>query len=133
MRVISGKAKGTKLGTIEEQSTRPTLDRVKESLFNIINTKIEDSIVLDLFAGSGALGIECISRGAKQVYFCDKSKQAINQIKQNLIKTRFEQQAVIFQNDYINCLKECAQKQIVFDLIFLDPPYANDLIRKLYK
>ena len=72
MRVISGTARGTKLNSIDSINTRPTLDRVKESLFNIVQEKMEDSIVLDLFAGSGAIGIECISRGAKKAYFCEK-------------------------------------------------------------
>ena len=89
MRVISGKAKGSKLSSIESLSTRPTLDRVKESLFNIIQDKINDSIVLDLFAGSGALGIEAISRGAKKAYFCDNNYDAIKMIKRNLEKTHF--------------------------------------------
>ena len=72
MRVISGTARGTKLNSIDSPNTRPTLDRVKESLFNIIQNKIEDSIILDLFAGSGAIGIEFISRGAKKAFFCEK-------------------------------------------------------------
>ena len=88
MRVITGIARGTKLKTIETMLTRPTMDRVKESLFNILQDKIKDSIVLDLFAGSGALGIEALSRGAKKAYFCDKNSEAIKVIKENLNKTK---------------------------------------------
>ena len=87
MRVISGSARGTVLHSIEDISTRPTLDRVKESLFNIIQNYIEDTTVLDLFAGSGAIGIECASRGAKKVVLCDNSKEAINIINKNIEKT----------------------------------------------
>ena len=91
MRIISGRARGTKLYTLEGENTRPTLDRVKESLFNIINNKIEDSVVLDLFAGSGAIGIEFLSRRAKQVYFCDKSSKAVAMIEKNLKKTKHKE------------------------------------------
>ena len=125
MRVISGKARGTKLDTIDSDSTRPTLDRVKESLFNIIQNKIEDSVVLDLFAGSGAIGIEFISRGAKCVYFCDKSQYAYNIIKHNLQKTKFEEFAIVKKLDYKTYLDSL--KQEMFDIIFLDPPYEANL------
>ena len=88
MRVISGIARGTKIKSIDSMSTRPTLDRVKEALFNILQNYIKNAIVLDLFAGSGALGIEALSRGAKRAYFCDINKEAIKIIKENLEKTR---------------------------------------------
>ena len=84
MRVISGSARGTKLNSIESEATRPTLDRVKESLFNIIQHKIEDATVLDLFAGSGAIGIETLSRKAKLAYFCENNREAINMVYKNL-------------------------------------------------
>ncbi len=124
MRVISGRARGTKLSSIESLSTRPTLDRVKESLFNIIQNKINDSVVLDLFAGSGALGIEAISRGAKKAYFCDNNYNAIKMIKQNLIKTHFVEQSIIINDEYKNCIMNLNEK---FDIIFIDPPYKADL------
>ena len=89
MRVISGSARGTNLQSLEGNITRPTLDRVKEALFNIIQTRIQDAKVLDLFAGSGALGIESLSRGAHSCVFCDKSYDAIKIIKKNVEKTRF--------------------------------------------
>ena len=124
MRIISGKARGTKLTTIEEITTRPTLDRVKESLFNIIQSKVRDSVVLDLFAGSGALGIEALSRGASKAYFCDTNKKAISAIKQNLEKTKMLEQAEIINKDFNECLISIKEP---FDLIFLDPPYKLDL------
>ena len=88
MRVISGKARGKKLESLEGKNTRPTLDRIKESLFNIIQFDIQDSVVLDLFAGSGSLGIETLSRGASKVVFCDNSLLAIKTINMNLERTR---------------------------------------------
>lgn len=127
MRVISGTARGTKLNSIEELSTRPTLDRVKESLFNIIQNKIQDSIVLDLFSGSGAIGIEFLSRGCKTAYLCDNSNKAINMIRQNLEKTRLQDNAKVINNDYKKCLQEIANEKIAFDIIFIDPPYKDDI------
>lgn len=124
MRVISGTARGTKLNSIDNISTRPTLDRVKEPLFSIIQTHLQDSIVLDLFAGSGALGIEALSRGAKHCTFCDKSYESIKMLKQNLEKTKFEDKALIFVEDYKRCLKRLDNK---FDIIFIDPPYKQDV------
>ena len=99
MRVISGSARGTVLHSIEDISTRPTLDRVKESLFNIIQNDIEDTTVLDLFAGSGAIGIEFLSRRAKQVYFCDKSSKAVAMIEKNLEKTKLKEKAIVYEKD----------------------------------
>ena len=99
-----GKAKGTKLYTLEGINTRPTLDRVKESIFNIIQNDIQDSRVLDLFAGSGAIGIELLSRGANKAVLCDKSSEAINIIKKNIQKTRMEEKAEIYNTDYKSCI-----------------------------
>ena len=127
MRVISGKARGTKLNTIESNLTRPTLDRVKESLFNIIQNEIEDSVVLDLFAGSGAIAIEFLSRGAKRAYLCDKSKDACKIINQNLQKTKFTNNATVLNNDYKKCLHELKNINEKFDIVFLDPPYEANL------
>lgn len=124
MRVISGTARGTTLHSIDNISTRPTLDRVKESLFNIIQNKIEDSTVLDLFAGSGAIGIEFLSRRAEKAYFCDISIKAIEMIEQNLNKTKLKEKAEVFNKDYLKCIEEL--KSIKFDIIFLDPPYKEN-------
>ena len=130
MRVISGIARGTKLDSLEGLATRPTLDRVKESMFNIIQNKIENACVLDLFSGSGALAIECLSRGAKEAYLCDKSKDAIKIIKKNIEKTHFESKAVIINKDYLKCLDEL---NIKFDIIFLDPPYESNFAEEALK
>ena len=128
MRIISGTARGTKLFTLEGLETRPTLDRVKEPLFSIIQNKIQDSNVLDLFAGSGALGIEALSRGANLCVFCDCSNRAINIIKQNLEKTRCKDKAIVIPTDYISYLEKVRKDKFVFDIIFLNPPYDSDLI-----
>jgi len=126
MRIIAGRMKGTKLFTLDGINTRPTLDRVKEPLFSIINFKLEDSIVLDLFSGSGALGLESISRGAKKAYLCDNSYDAIRIINQNIEKTRAKDQVQIFSKNFEKVLEECSSKGIKFDVIFLDPPYKTD-------
>ena len=131
MRVISGSARGTVLHSIEDISTRPTLDRVKESLFNIIQNDIEDTTVLDLFAGSGAIGIEFLSRRAKQVYFCDKSSKAVAMIEKNLEKTKLKEKAIVYNKDYIDCINTV--KNIKFDIIFLDPPYDFDISKNAIK
>lgn len=123
MRVISGTARGTHLSSIDDIATRPTLDRIKESLFNILAPDLPNAIVLDLFAGSGAIGIECISRGSKSVTFCDKAPKAVEMIQQNLEKTRFSNQATVLNMDYKKALIQCAKEKKVFDIIFLDPPY----------
>lgn len=125
MRVISGTAKGTKLNSIDNLSTRPTLDRVKEPLFSIIQSYIVDANVLDLFAGSGALGIECLSRGALKCTFCDKSYESIKMLKQNIEKTRFQEKSIVYSVDYKKCLENIKKEK--FDIIFVDPPYKLDI------
>ena len=100
MRIISGTVRGTKLYTLEGNNTRPTLDRVKEPLFSIIQNKIKDAIVLDLFSGSGALALEALSRGAKKAILCDNSPKAIEIIKKNIEKTHFEQTTEVLCMDY---------------------------------
>ncbi len=131
MRIISGKARGTKLYTLEGMQTRPTLDRVRESLFNIIQSDIQDAIILDLFAGSGAIGLEAISRGAKKAIFCDKEKSAINIIKKNIEKTHFEEKSEIYNMDYKECIEEIKHKKI--DIVYIDPPYGTDYVLKSVK
>lgn len=131
MRIISGKARGTKLYTLEGTNTRPTLDRVKESIFNIIQSEIDGAQVLDLFAGSGAIGLECLSRGAEKAVLCDKSKEAIEIIKKNIEKTHMEEKAQVFNTDFETCLEKVKAQQ--FDIIYLDPPYATDYILKSLK
>lgn len=125
MRIISGTAKGTRLYTLEGETTRPTLDRVKESLFNIIQNKIQDSIFLDLFSGSGAIGLEAVSRGAKKSILCDRSKDAIKIIKNNTQKTHLENKVEIFNKDFKELLKSDIKK---IDIVYIDPPYKTDYI-----
>ena len=127
MRIIAGRARGTKLYTLEGIATRPTLDRVKESIFNIIQNEIQDSIFLDLFSGSGAIGLEALSRGAQKAILCDKSKDAINIIKKNAEKTHFQEQVEIYNCDFKECLKK--QKEHI-DIIYIDPPYQTDYIQQ---
>lgn len=128
MRIISGKAKGTKLYTLEGENTRPTLDRVKESIFNIIQNQISEAIILDLFAGSGAIGLEFLSRGATKAILCDKSKEAINIIKKNVEKTHMEEHTEILNMDFENCLDKIKGEKI--DIIYLDPPYNTNYVQK---
>lgn len=127
MRVISGSARGTKINSIEELSTRPTLDRVKEAVFNIIQDKIEDSIILDLFSGSGAIGIEFLSRGCKKAYMCDLSHNAVNIINQNLEKTRLKENAVVINKHYNKCLQDLQKQNLQFDVVYIDPPYKDNI------
>lgn len=131
MRIISGKARGTKLYTLEGMNTRPTLDRVKESIFNIIQNEIDGAKVLDLFAGSGAIGLEFLSRGAKEAVLCDKSKEAIEVIRKNINKIHMEEKTKVFNTDFETCLEKIKNQQ--FDIIYLDPPYATNYIVKSVK
>lgn len=126
MRIIGGQRRGTKLNTLEGIETRPTLDRVKEALFSKINFDLPDSVVLDLFSGSGAIGLESLSRGAKKAYLCDSSFKAIKIIEKNIEKTKFEKETVLIAKDYINALEKFKLENIKFDIIFLDPPYKTD-------
>ena len=122
MRVITGSARGAKLKTLEGLATRPTSDRVKEAIFNIIQFDIEGRRVLDLFGGSGQLAIEALSRGAEYAVLVDQSAEAVKVMKDNLKKVKFDQKASVFQMDYLRYLSTAREK---FDIIFLDPPYAE--------
>ena len=130
MRVISGKARGVNLKTPEGVLTRPTIDRVKEAVFSIINFDIPASNVLDLFGGTGQLGIEALSRGAKSAVFVDQREDACKLIKENLKRTKLEQDAKVVRMDYLDYLKRCKDK---FDIIFLDPPYAEVFLENALK
>lgn len=130
MRIIAGRMKGTKLFTLDGLNTRPTLDRVKEPLFSIINFKLEDATILDLFSGSGALGLESISRGAKRAYLCDNSRDAIHIIKQNVQKTKTENETEVIFSNYEKALEKFSETNIKFDIIFLDPPYKTEFAEK---
>lgn len=126
MRIIGGKHRGTKLYTLEGLNTRPTLDRVKESLFSILQFDLPEAMILDLFAGSGALGLEAISRGASKAILCDKSKDAIHTIEQNVEKLKVKSDVQIFQKDYLSVLEILKTQNEKFDIVFLDPPYETD-------
>ena len=127
MRVITGSARGAKLRTLEGLATRPTSDRVKEAIFNIIQFEVEGRRVLDLFAGSGQLAIEAMSRGAALAVLVDQSAEAVRVIRENLKKVRLEQNAVPVRSEALAYLSICREK---FDLIFLDPPYGGDLLER---
>lgn len=125
MRVISGKYKGKVLKGFDILGTRPTMDRVKESLFGTIQEYINGSVCLDLFAGSGSLGIEALSCGAEICYFSDHNSEIVKILKENLKNV---ENSVVIQKDYVKTLDEL--KNIKFDIIFLDPPYKENLINK---
>ena len=127
MRVISGKSRGKKLLSLDGNNTRPTLDRVKEALFNIIQFRIKDAIVLDLFAGTGALGIEALSRGAKEAIFCDNSTEAIQVIKKNVLNTNNLDKAIIINKNYKDVLEKIHIQNKKMDIIFLDSQYKTNL------
>lgn len=122
MRVISGKYKGKKLLGFDIDGTRPTMDRVKESLFGMIQNKIEDSVCLDLFAGSGSLGIEALSNGAKKCIFVDNGKQVLKVLESNLKEI---DNSILIKDNYLDALDKINDK---FDIVFLDPPYKLNLI-----
>ena len=125
MRVISGKYKGRILDGFNINGTRPTMDRIKESMFAMIQNNLKDKVVLDLFAGSGSLGIEALSNGAKMCYFVDNNKIAIDTIKKNTIRI---DNKVIIKKD---CFEALNDFDIKFDVILLDPPYHDNLMDKV--
>ena len=130
MRVITGKARGVTLKTPEGMQTRPTTDRVKEALFSIIQFEIPGARVLDLFGGTGQLGIEALSRGAKAATFVDASDAACRLIRENLRRTRFEQEGRVVKSDYLSYLTRCKE---IYQIIFLDPPYAEVFLENALK
>ncbi len=127
MRVISGTARGLRLNELEGMETRPTTDRVKEALFSIIQFDVPGREALDLFAGTGQLGIEALSRGAAGCTFVDQRRDAAALIRENLKRTGLSGQARVIQGDAISYLMSCGEK---FHLIFLDPPYESGLLEK---
>lgn len=130
MRVITGKARGVSLKTPDGIKTRPTSDRVKEALFSVIQFDTPAAKVLDLFGGTGQLGIEALSRDAKSAVFVDNREDACRLIRENLKRTKLEENAKVICSDYQNYLKSCKEK---FDIIFLDPPYAEVFLENSIK
>ncbi len=125
IRIIAGSKRGMKLYSLEGEATRPSSDRVKEAIFNILGPSIADSQVLDLFAGSGALAIEALSRGAETAVLVDQSKAAIKVIGRNLQTTKFESHAQILNMSWERAIEEIGSKGLGFDYVFLDPPYSE--------
>ena len=130
MRVITGKARGVQLKTPEGMQTRPTADRVKEALFSIINFDLPGAKVLDLFGGTGQLGIEALSRGAASAVFVDAREESCRLIRENLKRTKLEKDAKVIRSDYMDYLNRCREQ---YNIIFLDPPYAEVFLENSIK
>ena len=128
MRIISGSVRGKALLTPPGLHTRPTIARVKESVMSIIQMHIQDADVLDLFAGSGQMGLECLSRGAKSCVFCDNDKGAVDVLKKNISFCGFEKSSRVIPSDFENALRSLQSQQ--FDVILLDPPYNTPILTK---
>lgn len=126
MRIIAGSARGTPLLAPKGMDTRPTQDKVKESLFNMLQGQLEDGAALDLFAGSGALGLEAVSRGASRAVLVDQSREAAQCIRRNIEKLRFQDRAELLTCDWKQAVSKLAREGRKFDLVFLDPPYRMD-------
>lgn len=126
MRIIAGAARGLKLLSLNSLDTRPTLDRVKEPLFSMLMPYLDGAKVLDLFAGSGALGLEALSRGASACTFVDKNPKCRAVIEGNVKKARFDEKSIIKTEDFAKFLNSCADK---FSLVFLDPPYKSGVYK----
>ena len=136
MRIITGRARGVKLLSLAGENTRPTGERAKEAIFSMLQFEMEDRNVLDLFAGSGQMALEAISRGASHAVLVDRSREAVEVIKKNCLKTKLAPDCEVFCSEYSEFLRSCHGKRR-FDLVFLDPPYAlgliPDAIRQLIK
>ena len=130
MRVIAGVARSMPLKTPDGPDTRPTTDRIKETLFNILQNDVPGAVFVDLFCGSGGIGIEALSRGAKSAVFVDAAESACKLIKENLRRTKLESDARVVRADYLDYLKRCREK---YDIIFLDPPYAEVFLENALK
>lgn len=128
MRIIAGLAKGRKLLSPVGMGTRPTLDRIKESIFNIIQNYTYGSVVVDVFAGTGSLGLEAVSRGAKECHLVDKGEETFSLLKKNVENLKFEDKCRCYNMDSYKALELFIQKKMIFDIIFIDPPYLKDMI-----
>lgn len=128
MRIISGVARGRKILSPASSETRPTLDRIKEAIFNIIQNNVYGSVVADIFSGTGSLGLEAASRGAKISYLVDKSPAAYSFLKKNIENLKFEDFCKALNMDAYSALEKFDKENIKLDLLFIDPPYAKDMI-----
>lgn len=133
MRVIAGIAKGHKLQAPEGMQTRPTTDRIKETLFNILSPDLMDCSFLDLFSGTGAIGIEALSRGAKKAVFVDSSIESRKIIDNNLSHTKLADKAVVYTNKVVEVILALGEKSEKFDIIFMDPPYKKGYVEEALK
>lgn len=133
MRIISGKYKGRVLSGNNIKGTRPTMSRLKESVFSMIQTKVIDSVFLDLFAGTGSIGLEALSVGAKKVYFVDNGKIVFKYLKKNISDLNVQDYVEVSNLNYKDALKYYKQHNITFDIIYLDPPYLNNVINDCLK
>lgn len=133
MRVIAGSARRLSLKTVEGLDTRPTTDRIKETLFNMINDKVCESNFLDLYSGSGAIGIEALSRGASSCYFVENNISAVKCIEENLKNTRLEKNAIVIRHDVNSSLSKLSDTGSVFSIVFMDPPYQKQLEEETLK
>lgn len=131
MRVIAGAAKGHRLETIEGLATRPTTDRIKETLFNIIAFDLPECSFLDLFSGSGAIGIEALSRGAAEAVFVENAAECQQVIQRNLEHTKLGVRARLMGEDVFSALRKLSAEQKAFDIIYMDPPYASGLYEQV--
>ena len=127
MRVIAGKYRSQPLASPKGRDTRPTSDRLRETLFNILAPQIQDAVFADLFAGTGAVGIEAISRGARQVYFAENAKIPLQTLRHNLDRLEIHDQAIVEPAGTIPLLRRLLQQKVVLNLIFLDPPYKDQV------
>ncbi len=130
MRVISGKLKGRKLSTLKGMALRPTSDRVREAIFDILQDSVQGQRVLDLFAGTGAMGIEALSRGARSAVFVETSSRSLAVLKKNLEACRMEGEAEVIAGEAGTAIKNLGRRGEAFGLIFLDPPYGKGLARE---
>lgn len=130
MRIISGKSRGRRLATPRGHALRPTSDRVKESIFNILGGEVEGKVVLDLFAGTGNLGIEALSRGAKKTIFVERAREALRMIQRNLLQCNFSGQAEIIPKEVNRAIGILEASGESFDLILMDPPYEKGWIQR---
>lgn len=131
MRVIAGTAKRLQLKTVKGDNTRPTTDRIKETLFNMLQNDIEGCRFLDLFSGSGAIGIEALSRGAKETVFVENNKEAINCIKENLIFTKLVNSGIVMSYDVMTAISMLEGRNAKFDIVFMDPPYNKEIEKEV--
>lgn len=131
MRIVAGEFRSRVIKAVEGEGTRPTTDKIKEAIFSRIGPYFEGGIMLDLFGGSGNMGLEALSRGMEEVYFCDMNYKAIQTIKQNAVTLGVEKRCHINKGDYLTMLKRMAQEEKQFDLIYLDPPYRKQQIHQI--